>query len=1126
MSWRWSALWSVIALTSVLSLPAVATPDGKPPGRPEAPGSPAQRLHRHLEGLDREVGRHWRRVQRKADRGDLPAEASARRRITGDTEGFRRRLDLLNVKVQELSEEERRALRSKVRSIGRVLGNLERVAAGQNPPRSGKAAGGSSDSPSQTVGVRSLAAASTAANTCSDAPLITAGTFTGTTLGATNDGTASCGSSDFSPDVWFRWVAPSSGAISMDTFGSGFDTVLSVRTACPPTGFETRCNDDAFGLQSAVSFFASAGATYWIRISGFNGASGSFEFHLGSGGAISGTVTRTSDGTAVDTGTVEARSSTFFLSQGDLQADGTYTLPTSRAAADVKVRTATEGALLDEAWDDHPCAGPLFCDFSVGDDVIVNSVETTPGIDFALDVGGAIAGQVVHGVTGDPVAGAEIEAWSSSGATRLATSVTGADGAYRVEGLATGTYRVLARSSSFADQLYDGNPCPSPCDTSEGTPVGVTLGTTTSGIDFSLQRLGIFEGTVTEATTGDPVEGAFVRVSSASGSFAGSGLTDAGGSYQIGGVAPGTYFLTATASGLVTELYQEILCPFPCDEIFGTPVEVMIDQVVSGIDFTLEGPGSISGAFTASGTDEPIVASADVFDADGRFVEESLPFVESYSVDGLPAGQYFVRAQGVSGFLDELYDDIPCFPGCSLQTGTPVTVLAETETSGIDFALDRGGIITGRLTDALTGAPLANGSVTLWAESGSFVTSNNHADENGVYEAVGLVPGSYVAESFAAGYVSQLYDGVPCFGGVFGFGGCRLEDGDLVTVDIDVTVSGIDFAKQPLARLSGRIFHAATGEPLSFADVFVFDSSGVEVERGFANFDGTWSVRVPAGRYFLLSSNFDGAIDEIYDGHECPTGCDPTEGTPVIVEAGEERTGLDFSLERPGTISGSVVSASTGEPLSFVEIEAFGGPHRFFNPSASTDIAGRYEVNGLFTATYFLRAEKSGFLSELYDDFICGGPCDPVKSPATPVQAAAGTDIPDIDFALEPFTSGLVGSVIDATTGLPVVGVGVRIFDSTGALIRRVVTRTGGVWLAGLSPGTYFVTTDTEGAYIDQIHSGVDCTGECDPLSGTAVTVGDASVVRGIEFMLQPGPAIFTDGFESGDLSMWLGIVP
>lgn len=113
-------------------------------------------------------------------------------------------------------------------------------------------------------------------------PLADGGTVTGSTVFATNDGSASCGSSNSSPDVWFAYTATHCGPTTISTVnpGTDYDTVLSVRTACGGGGgAEVVCNDDlAFPeLRSQVTFNAVAGTTYRVRVSGFSGEAGNYE---------------------------------------------------------------------------------------------------------------------------------------------------------------------------------------------------------------------------------------------------------------------------------------------------------------------------------------------------------------------------------------------------------------------------------------------------------------------------------------------------------------------------------------------------------------------------------------------------------------------------------------------------------------------------------------------------------------------------------------------------------------------------------------------------------------------------------------------------------------------------------
>ncbi|MEI8207348.1 MAG: hypothetical protein WCG03_10760, partial [Kiritimatiellales bacterium] len=71
--------------------------------------------------------------------------------------------------------------------------------------------------------------------------------------------------------VWWSWVAPSSGRIVIDTFGSDFDTVLAVYTGSAVGSLtEIKSNDDFWeGVQSRVAFDVIAGTTYRIAVDGY-----------------------------------------------------------------------------------------------------------------------------------------------------------------------------------------------------------------------------------------------------------------------------------------------------------------------------------------------------------------------------------------------------------------------------------------------------------------------------------------------------------------------------------------------------------------------------------------------------------------------------------------------------------------------------------------------------------------------------------------------------------------------------------------------------------------------------------------------------------------------------------------
>ncbi len=75
--------------------------------------------------------------------------------------------------------------------------------------------------------------------------------------------------------VWWRWVAPGSGALTLTTAGSSFDTLLAVYTGSTLAGLaQVGASDDAGGPQSALTVEVGAGVEYQIAVDGKGGARG------------------------------------------------------------------------------------------------------------------------------------------------------------------------------------------------------------------------------------------------------------------------------------------------------------------------------------------------------------------------------------------------------------------------------------------------------------------------------------------------------------------------------------------------------------------------------------------------------------------------------------------------------------------------------------------------------------------------------------------------------------------------------------------------------------------------------------------------------------------------------------
>ena len=104
-------------------------------------------------------------------------------------------------------------------------------------------------------------------------------TLTGARVSTSGNNLSAAKGSSGGPSVWYKWTAPKSGFVSLNTSGSGFDTMLAAYTEAM---VNKGSNDNArSGVRwSQVRFQADAGTTYMIEVSGARGSSGRFKLNL------------------------------------------------------------------------------------------------------------------------------------------------------------------------------------------------------------------------------------------------------------------------------------------------------------------------------------------------------------------------------------------------------------------------------------------------------------------------------------------------------------------------------------------------------------------------------------------------------------------------------------------------------------------------------------------------------------------------------------------------------------------------------------------------------------------------------------------------------------------------------
>src|SRR6266536_453742 len=115
--------------------------------------------------------------------------------------------------------------------------------------------------------------------TSQDASVV-ADTNDGATLESDEAGTVA--DAEAGASVWYRWTAPVTGRVTIDTATSSFDTLLGVYTGTAVNALsEVVSNDDAKKPPtSLVRFNATAGTVYRIRVDGFFQSTGTINLHL------------------------------------------------------------------------------------------------------------------------------------------------------------------------------------------------------------------------------------------------------------------------------------------------------------------------------------------------------------------------------------------------------------------------------------------------------------------------------------------------------------------------------------------------------------------------------------------------------------------------------------------------------------------------------------------------------------------------------------------------------------------------------------------------------------------------------------------------------------------------------
>lgn len=821
---------------------------------------------------------------------------------------------------------------------------------------------------------------------CENAAPIGDGVFTGDLRFATRDGDTACPEPLAAPEVWYRYTASATGIVSINALDSEVQAILSVHDplvdGCPGAlSDEIACSNHAF-----VGFPAVAGHEYLLRVSGYDpldtyrlaiGPSVSNDscanaVAIGEGAFTGDTTAATADGSPGYWPDIWFRYTAGFSGKVSIDTLGS-SIDTSHAIYDPDLNgcPGDNSDLLGLAED---CGGaPQSCSslaVTAGKQYLVRvgGLGVAGPVRLQIQAAGALTGTVTQASTGLP--------FSEPGTVKIrvynefdpgyfnppavGTAANDGNGQFTVSGLRPGRYTAVAEAAGFVGEVY-AELAGGDVDPSDGTAISIISGTTTPGVDFSLDSGGKVAGRVVDAATGLPIL-ATVQIFGSSEGQAAYGTTDASGDYTttIGQLGTGLYRARASAVGYRTEYFDDVPCPLDfCDPAAAWAVAVTAGATTPGVDFRLDpATASITGELTYNGAVEPLLDQhwIELFDAQGSYLGRTLSYFQCappncnpswtrFRFDGLDAGVYRVRTHlGLGWILDELFDNRPCSGGqCAPASGSPVAVQPGLETSGINFNLSSGGKISGSVLAADTGLPVPTVlGVEIFDSTGTYLQSVAADSADGSYLVEGLATGNYflrtVDPNHLAPYLDEVYLNQPCLPGV-----CDPLSGTPVAVVTGASTSGIDFVldRGDYGGISGYLRRASDGAGIAGAQVEIFRSTGELVSSTLTTATGKFhslAHQLLPGTYYLRTHALPyqpGFRDELYNDLPCLGGtCSPLVGTPIVVAPNLETSGIEIVLDEvcpaplallPPTLPDGVAGAPYS--ATFTSAGTNGSPH-------------------------------------------------------------------------------------------------------------------------------------------------------------------------------------------------------
>lgn len=321
------------------------------------------------------------------------------------------------------------------------------------------------------------------------------------------------------------------------------------------------------------------------------------------------------------------------------------------------------------------------------------------------------------------------------------------------------------------------------------------------------------------------------------------------------------------------------------------------------------------------------------------------------------------------------------------------------------YSISGYGTLTGKAANWMAGTPLGEILIEALGISDTLAYRFSFTGEDGRYSIIHLETGTYRvrAVDLWGNHLTQYY-----------FMAGQKSDADTVTVHSSDTTAHVDFSLYAGGEISGRIV-TEHGEPIDSLlvaavrhpvltmsmDAFMDSLAEGRFRLTYTDRNGQYRLSgLPAGGYIVKSlaafSHSGQYIDEFFDN-----AYSLKDAIPVNVTAGEETVDIDFRLGLAGWISGRIVRADDGTPVSAVRLLVFDTDKRSFLYTVFREINsldGTFRISGLPEGRFKIRVDVDenvhGFLADEFYDGVHAFNLDAgVEIPVVPPGGIDGIDI-------------------------------------------------------------------------------------------------------------------------------------